>query len=251
MLKSITQTAKELGVSATQLRNWSDAQLIECVRKNTVRYFDESEFEKIEIIKKALSQPKATLEDARKALLGNQALQVIEEEEIRAATEEMMTAALDKALSENFVELFEGMAKSFREMQQKVQEIQAENVQMKQQLAKLDEVFSYEVQISAGIQQMKDELSSHEEQMKDLLSELNTHEREKSTLMEKFLHENQSVKRQLRLQQNEHIQERDKLLMQTLNELHELRAAVEQAAAAQQAAQQTAQQKRKKWFGLF
>ena len=179
MLKSITEVANELGVSKTQLRNWSDAKLIECVRKNSVRYFDESEFEKIKIIKKVLAQPKATLDDARKALLGDEALQVIEEEKQLIVTEEMMSTALEQALSGNFIELFEGMAKTFREMQQKIEELQIENAEMKQQLAKIDLIRSHEEKMSDELTKIKAQLGLHEEQMKDQFSDLSSTRRTK------------------------------------------------------------------------
>ncbi len=244
MLKSITEVANELGVSKTQLRNWSDAKLIECVRKNSVRYFDESEFEKIKIIKKVLAQPKATLDDARKALLGDEALQVIEEEKQLIVTEEMMSAALEQALSGNFIELFEGMAKTFREMQQKIQELQIENAEMKQQLAKIDLIRSHEEKMSDELTKIKAQLGLHEEQMKDQFSDLSSREEQKSALIEKILHENEALKKQLEDIKNDtnRINERDQQLMQTLRELRE---AKEEAAAAQQ------QKRKKKFLGLF
>jgi DNA-binding transcriptional MerR regulator len=244
MLKSITEVANELGVSKTQLRNWSDAKLIECVRKNSVRYFDESEFEKIKIIKKVLAQPKATLDDARKALLGDEALQVIEDEKQLIVTEEMMSAALEKALSGNFIELFEGMAKAFREMQKKIDELQIENAEMKQQLAKIDLIRSHEENMSDELTKIKAQLAqigSHEEQMKDQVSDLSSREEQKSALIEKILHENEALKKQLE-DYTDRINERDQQLMQALRELRE---AKEEAAAAQQ------QKRKKKFLGLF
>lgn len=209
-----------MNVTATQLRNWSDAGLISCIRKNTVRYFDESEYEKIQTIKKVLSQPKATLEDARIALLGENALQVLEEEKQVLTTEQMMAAALEKALSGNFMEIFETMGQTFREMQQKLEAVEAENAAIKQQLAKLDDITSHEEQMNEKLTHFETQFSSHEEEMKAQLAQL--------------MHENENLKQHI----DSRIDERDKKLMETLRGI-------------QERAEQETKQKKKRFFGLF
>src|SRR5579875_3008945 len=120
ILKTITEAAKETGTTANQLRYWEDNGLIQCKRNaKGVRMFSVDEYSRIELIKKVMAQPQATLDDARRAIFGEQALQAKNEEKQLATTEEMVSAALQKAVESQFKELFEGILSSYNEMLEK------------------------------------------------------------------------------------------------------------------------------------
>ena len=135
-LNSIAKVADDTGVSVDQLRYWEKHGLITCERKNNVRFFHESEYAKIRLIKEVLAQPKATLEDARRAVLGEAAIEIQEQKQLLVVTEEMVSIALDKSV-EKYSEIMLGMASAFKNMQEQQQTILQSQEEMKTEIQKL------------------------------------------------------------------------------------------------------------------
>ena len=135
-LNSIAKVAEDTGVSVDQLRYWEKHGLITCERKNNVRFFDESEYAKIKLIKEVLAQPKATLDDARRAVLGEAAMEIQEQKQQLVVTEEMVSIALDKSV-EKYSEVMLGMASAFKNMQEQQHIILHNQEEMKAEIEKL------------------------------------------------------------------------------------------------------------------
>ncbi|MFD1673670.1 helix-turn-helix domain-containing protein [Alicyclobacillus fodiniaquatilis] len=247
-LKTISQVASETGTTAAQLRYWDEKGLIKSKKNSTgTRFFSVDQYSRIEFIKKILSQPKATIEDARRAIYGEQALQAKEAESKVETTEIMLSKALDSALTGEFGSLMEMMTQTFTQMRDEfnanktmLEAIQRENAELRERIA------SYELRTNDKLSEMKSSvLKEMELNQKELLStsrDTNASLTEKITSYELQMHDKitsyEAKITQLELAATEDrrkVEERDRELMETLRTM-------------QERAQEEARQQKRGWW---
>ena len=220
-LKSIAETARELNVTTAQLRYWDKQELITSIKENSGRYFHESEFEKIILIRDLFEEArkagfKRTYDDIRRELAAANMLMEKEENETLTQQEKVLSVAFERVLKEQgFDQAFQLIAGELNKIVNTNQQLQSEVNELKrsmnQMTLRLDAPKEEE-------KQLREELDQTNQTLKEVAAALEAREKEEASGKKTYEEETKKAQEALETYKKEQEEMKKKLEEMTKKE---------------------------------